>query len=180
MRSALRRSLAVGTAAAAATTGAVVMASNGASAATFAGGNVVVYRVGDGVPPLSNAAAPVHLDTYGPTGGDPIASLALPTADAGAQHALTAVGFSTSEGAIQRSPDGRFLTVTGYDAAPGTFGPGGSPTSLAANPPATTPRTVAIVDGNGATGLDTSTLLSADSTAKVIRSAVSTDGTSLW
>src|SRR3954452_6592048 len=127
MRSALRRTLAVGSAAAAVTTGAVVMASNGASAATFAGGNVVVYRVGDGVTPLSNAAAPVHLDTYAPMGGAPLSTIALPTTTAGAQHALTAVGFSTSEGEITRSPDGRFLTVTGYDAAPGTFGPGGSP-----------------------------------------------------
>src|SRR4051794_23167427 len=99
MRPALRRALAA-VAASATTAGVVAATTGGASAATFAGGNVVVYRVGDGVTPLSDAAAPIRLDTYGPAGGAPLSTIALPTATSGAQHALTAVGFSTSEGEI--------------------------------------------------------------------------------
>ena len=37
---------------------------------------------------------------------------------------MTATGLSRSEGLISRSPDGRYLTVTGYDATPGTAGYG--------------------------------------------------------
>src|SRR4051794_5010543 len=180
MRPALRRALAAGLAASATTAGVVAATTGGASAATFAGGNVVVYRVGDGITPLSNAAAPVHLDTYAPMGGAPLSTIALPTTTAGAQHALTAVGFSTSEGEITRSPDGRFLTVTGYDAAPGTFGPGGSPASLAVSAPASTGRVVGIVDGNGQAGVDTSTLLKTAAAPKIVRSAVTDDGSRLW
>src|SRR4051794_25633970 len=170
MRPALRRALAAGVAASATTAGVVAATTGGASAATFAGGNVVVYRVGDGVTPLSNAAAPVHLDTYGPAGGAPLSTIALPTATSGAQHALTAVGFSTSEGEISRSPDGRFLTVTGYDAAPGALGTGGI--SLAANAPSTTARVVGIVDGNGQAGRGTRHPSPPDPPAQMVRCAV--------
>ena len=45
-----------------------LVTSSDANAARFTGGNVVVYRVGDGGSALTNAAAPVFLDEYGPTG----------------------------------------------------------------------------------------------------------------
>jgi hypothetical protein len=94
-----------------------------AQAARFTGGNVVVYRVGSGAA-LTNAAAPVFLDEYGPTGAK-LQSIALPTAAAEGNARLTATGRSRSEGLVARSADGRFLTVTGYDAAVGATGPGG-------------------------------------------------------
>ena len=94
-----------------------------AQAARFTGGNLVVYRVGSGAA-LTNAAAPVFLDEYGPTGAK-VQSIALPTAAAEGNAPLTAAGQSRSEGLLDRSADGRFLAVTGYDAAAGTTGPGG-------------------------------------------------------
>src|SRR4051812_10976259 len=116
-----------------------LLTSSGAQAARFSGGNLVVYRVGNGATALSNAAAPVFVDEYSPAGAR-IQSIALPTASASGNSPLTASGLSRSEGQIARSADGRFVTVTGYAAAPGTTGPGGF--SLTASDPATVGRVV--------------------------------------
>ncbi len=151
-----------------------LLMSTDAQAAKFTGGNLVVYRVGNGTA-LTNAAAPVFLDEY-TAAGSKVQSLALPTTAADGNHALTAVGQSRSEGLLSRSADGHFLTLTGYDAAPGATGPGG--TSLTASTPASTPRVVGVVDGRG--GIDTSTVLAGTGTPSVIRSAASTDGDRLW
>ena len=99
-----------------------LLSNSGAQAARFTGGNIVVYRVGDGAAPLTNAAAAVFLDEFSPT-GTPVQSIALPTAAADGNQPLTASGQSRSEGLIARSSDGRFVTATGYAAAPGTTGP---------------------------------------------------------
>ena len=116
MRRPIRLALTVSVAASAIGGGTALLTAGGASAASFAGGDVVVYQVGDGSTTLSNKAAPVFLKEYGPS-GTAVQSIPLPTADtSGGQHALTATGLSTSEGEITRSPDGRYLTVTGYDA----------------------------------------------------------------
>ena len=138
-------------------------------------GHVVVYRVGDGSAPLDNSATPVFLDEYA-LDGTPVESLALPTSASGSQHALTATGLSRSEGLISRSPDGRYLTVTGYDAAPGTTGPGG--VSLTASDPANRPRTIGIVDGNNT--IDTSTTLTGSTAPQIIRSATTVDAGRIW
>jgi hypothetical protein len=145
-----------------------------AQAARFTGGNVVVYRVGAGGP-LTNAAAPVFLDEYGPTGAK-VQSVALPTAASEGNARLTASGGSRSEGLVSRSADGRFLVVTGYDAAVGTTGPGG--TSLTASNPQTVGRTVGLVDANGT--VDTTTVLKGAGVAKIIRSATTTQSDRLW
>jgi hypothetical protein len=176
MRRPLRLALTVAITASAIGTGTAVLTTGGASAAAFAGGDVVVYQVGNGTTTLSNAAAPVSLVEYGPGGGSPIQTIALPTSDVGGQHALTAAGLSTSEGEITRSPDGRYLTVTGYDAVPGTTGPVVSSVheSLTATSPASVARTIGRVDGNGL--IDTSTALTDANTPNIIRSASTTDG----
>jgi hypothetical protein len=152
-----------------------LVTSSEAHAARFTGGDVVVYRVGDGTTPLTNAAAPVFLDEYGAT-GTPVQSIALPTAASEGNHALTASGESRSEGLIDRSSDGRFIALTGYDAAPTTLGPNG--TSLAASSPTSVSRVVGLVDANGT--VDTTTLLKSADSAKIIRSAATTDGDRLW
>jgi hypothetical protein len=145
-----------------------------AEAARFTGGNIVVYRVGSGTA-LTNAAAPVYLDEYAP-GGAKVQSVALPTAAAEGNHRLTAVGQSRSEGLVSRSADGRYLVVTGYDAAVGATGPGGA--SLTASSPDQVGRVVGFVDANGV--VDTTTVLQGSGAAKIIRSAASTQGDRLW
>ena len=72
------RVLGVATAVAAAAVVVPLVTSSQANAARFTGGNVVVYRVGTGAAAISNAAAPVFLDEYGPT-GTKIQSVPLPT-----------------------------------------------------------------------------------------------------
>lgn len=171
------RVLGVATATAVAAAVVPLVTSSDAHAARFTGGNVVVYRVGAvGGGALTNAAAPVFLDEYGPTAGPAIQSVALPTVAAEGNHALTASGQSRSEGLISRSADGRFIALTGYDAAPATTGAGGL--SLTTTDPATTHRVLGLVDANGT--VDTTTTLAGADTAKVIRSAATTDGERLW
>ena len=79
------RVLGVATATAVAAVAVPLVTSSEAHAARFTGGDVVVYRVGDGRPQRSpNAAAPVFLDEYGPTGTE-IQSVPLPTDHVGGQ-----------------------------------------------------------------------------------------------
>jgi hypothetical protein len=163
------------TAAAAVAAIAVPLVSSQAHAARFTGGDVVVYRVGTGGAALTNAAAPVFLDEYSPT-GTKLQSVALPTTTSEGNTRLTATGQSRSEGLIDRSADGRFIAVTGYDAAPGDTGPGGL--SLTTSDPAQVNRVVGLVDANGT--VDTTTVLKSAGTPKIIRSATTTDGERLW
>jgi hypothetical protein len=146
-----------------------------AHAARFTGGDVVVYRVGDGSSGLTNAAAPVFLDEYGPT-GTKIQSVALPTTSSEGNTRLTASGESRSEGLIDRSADGRFVAVTWYDAAPGDTGAGGE--SLTTTDPTSVGRVLGLVDANGT--VDTTTVLKSTDTAKIIRSAATKNGERLW
>jgi hypothetical protein len=188
MRSTLRRpavQMAAGIATVAAAAGGFAASSLGTSVANstgpapFAGGPLVALQVGDGATPLSNAASAVQLDWYN-ADGTAGTSVALPTGDAGGQHALTSVGYSTSEGQISRSDDGRWITVTGYDAQPGATGPtvNGLTESLAATQPSAVSRVIGIVDGNEA--VDTSTVLSGGATPQIIRSAATVDGNRFW
>ncbi|GAB4006993.1 hypothetical protein [Nocardioides ultimimeridianus] len=142
-----------------------------AHATGFTGGNLVVYRVGAPGGTLTNAAAPVFLDEYGPT-GTALGSIAVPTVAADGNRPLTAAGQSRSEGLLSRSADGRYVAFTGYAAAPGTTGDAGA--SLTATSPATTPRVVGLLDGHG--GVDTSTALSGSSAPSIVRSALTTNG----
>lgn len=151
-----------------------LLVSSDAQAVKFTGGDLVVYRVGAGSAALTNAAAPVFLDEFSAT-GTKVSSLALPTAAAGRNLPLTAVGQSRSEGLIATSADGKLLTLTGYEAVPGATGPGGI--SLTGSDPAAVRRVVGVVDGTGA--FDTSTVLTGDDTPRIIRSAV-TDGKRVW
>ena len=81
----------------------------------FTPGDLVVYRVGTGSGALGSTATAVFLDEYSPT-GTLVQSIAASTADSGSTHILTAGGTATSEGELNLSPNGQFLTLTGYDA----------------------------------------------------------------
>jgi hypothetical protein len=131
--------------------------------------NVVVLRAGDGVTPISAAAARVSLLEY-TAAGALVGSVDLPAADSGANQTLTVSGSATAEGGLARSPDGRYLTLAGYDAPPGT-------PSVNATTSALVPRVVARVSASGL--VDTSTTLSAYSSLS-IRGALTTNGLDLW
>jgi predicted extracellular nuclease len=140
------------------------------SPAAFSSGNLVVYRVGTGSASLTNASTAVFLDEY-TAAGVLVQSIAMPTADGGSNQTLTASGTATSEGLLTRSVDGQYLTVTGYDVAPGTA-------SVAATTSATVNRVVGRVDAAGT--VNTTTALTDAYNQDSIRSAVSTDGTNIW
>lgn len=141
-------------------------AAGATTTAAFAAGDVVVYRVGDGNASLSDNAAPVFLDEYGPAGAL-VRSIALPTADSGSTHELTASGSAASEGHITLSADGRYLTAPGYHKPVGTDGVA-----------TTDDVTVVRVGADGA--VDTSTMLNEFADDNNVRGAASTDGTRIW
>ena len=80
-------------------------------------------------------------------------------------------GTATSEGALALSTDGRYLSLAGFDADPGTAG-------VASTTAASTNRVVARVDGNGV--VDSSTAISDTFSGADIRGAVTDDGSRFW
>jgi hypothetical protein len=137
-------------------------------AAPITSGDLVIYRVGDGTAALGTAATAVFLDEYSPL-GTLVQSIPLPTSGV---TALTATGNSTTEGVISVSQNGTpqaTLVFTGYRADVGT-----------ATPSSATPATVNRVIGTiGLGGLANTTVALTDPTG-AIRSAASTDGSSLF
>lgn len=138
-------------------------------ATMFTRGDIVVERIGTGAAALSSAAQAVFLDEY-TTAGVFVQSIAMPTTAVGAQDALTESGTATSDGLINLSTNGQYLTVTGYNAPLGTA-------TVASSSAATYNRVVGLV--NAAGHVDTSTA-SAIITGDNIRSAITTDGSGFW
>jgi hypothetical protein len=152
--------------------GAILVSLGGvAQAAPFTAGNIVTYRVGDGVGTLVNTGNPVFLDEYTPA-GTLVQSIALPTTASGAQKQLIASGTAGSEGLLSTSMDAQYLLLTGYATNLG----GG--TSLSSTTSAAVPRTVGRVKYDGT--IDTSTALTDFSSANNPRGACSTNGTDMW
>jgi len=141
-------------------------------AQAFSTGSLVVYKVGDGVNPITNAAFPVNLDEYN-AAGVLLRSHPLPTAVSGSNRRIIASGTATSEGLITLSPDGQFLVVTGYDTFP-------DPTraSLPSAPVASVNRVVGIINNAGT--IDATTALTDAFSTSNIRGAVTTNGTDIW
>lgn len=112
----------------------------------------------DGVP------TPISLLEYSPTGtvdASPIVTYTLPTANIGINFGIVGEYGSSSEGTIQLSSNGEYLTLGGYSAAPsiaGTGSPGGlgyynanpdGVDALAQSTDTVVPRVFAVVDANG-------------------------------
>ncbi len=137
----------------------------------FTPGNLVVVRVGTGLDSLSSFGSPVFLDEYTPT-GTLVSSVAMPTTVVGPQKRFILNGYSSSEGMIQRSPNGLYLTFSGYDTSLG--GAKALNTTLASS----VNRSIARVDY--AKSVDVTTALSDYSSNGNPRDAVTTDGTKFW
>ena len=147
------------------------LAATGVQAAAVTAGDLLIYRIGTGVSALTSAATSVFLDEY-TTAGTLVQSIAMPTAVSGSNKMLTASGTASSEGELTISPNGQYVTLTGYNAATGTTGVSGTAS-------ATVNRTIGIY--NVATGnIDTTTALTDAPSGNNIRSAVTTNGTDIW
>ncbi len=133
----------------------------------FSAGNLVVYRVGDGVTSLSSSASQVYLDEY-TTSGVLVQSVAAPSSGL---DSFVASGTATSEGMITLSADGSCLVFTGYNAALGTA-------KIASTTGAAAARVVATVDASG--NLVTRKLGTASFSGNNIRGAASTNGEDVW
>ena len=96
----------------------VLIAASTTMLAQFTQGNLVVYQVGDGTAALGSTATAAFLKEYS-TAGVATFSVAIPTTG-GAR--LTNSGSATSEGYINRSTNGQYILVGGYDAAVGAAG----------------------------------------------------------
>src|ERR1700733_12179797 len=87
---------------------------------TFTPGDLVVSVEGDGSSTGSygdNQAAPLTLDQFSVTGTSSAAaagSLELPQTTVGNQYAISGEYGSSSEGTLQLSGNGRYLTIMGY------------------------------------------------------------------
>jgi len=138
----------------------------------FTPGNLVVLRIGDGLTALTSGnATSVFLDEY-TSSGALVRSIPMPVAATGTNKRLTlsVSAADKTEGYLSRSPDGKFLALAGYDAAPGLAG-------VSTSASATVKRTIGIVDADGI--VNTSTSLNTFS-GVAIRSAVTSNGTDIW
>lgn len=138
------------------------------NAAQFTPGNIIVYRLGDGVGALSSAGAAAFLDEY-TTAGILVQSIAIPTTTSGNQLRLVNAGSSTSEGFITLSGDGRYIFIIGYDAAAGTANVA---TTAGIN------RVIGRIDLLG--NINTETYITDGYQGSNIRGIISDNGTNIW
>lgn len=139
--------------------------------AAFTAGNIITLRAGEvGGQALTTAAAPVFIDEY-TTAGTFVQSVPMPFKSAAGQRKFSINGTSTTEGFLNLSPDGQYLSFGGYDAIPGTA-------TVSTTSAATINRVVARVTQNGT--INTSTAISDGHDAGSIRSACTVDGNSFW
>lgn len=130
--------------------------------------NIVLVRVGDGAGALASTAAPTFLEEYEQNGtAVPAGTGGLPITPA---DALTLSGTSTSEGALNLSPDRKYLALGGYRAIPGA--------TAVAVASATVPRVVGRIT---ASVKDTSTALTdAHSMGNIRGAAWSSNAANAW
>lgn len=157
----------------------------------FTAGDVVVSVEGDGGNTGSysdNQAAPLSLLQFATNGTASPATaaglLVLPQTSSGANVAISGEYGSSSEGTLQLSGNGQFLTIMGYgvnanafNANPGSFG-AATNTALGQSYSALVPRVVALVSATGS--VDTSTALTNVFNENNPRSVYTVNGTSFY
>jgi len=166
----------------------------------FSTGDIVVSVEGNGVqgaasgPYTDNQAAPLSLFEFDPTGVSSATyegSLVLPQSNSGANFAVSGEYGSSSEGTLQLSGNGEFLTIMGYgvnaaafNADPGAYSPDSTNTALGQSGSMTgqgytaVPRVVALVDGDG--NVDSTTALYNVFNANNPRSAYTVNGSTIY
>jgi hypothetical protein len=117
-------------------------------------GNLLAVQRGDGSVNLGSSGYLVFLAEYRPD-GTLVQRIALPNADAGTTHAVLLSGQNGSEGLLQQSGNGQYVTIVGYDVPVGRqFVTSTQPYQFA--------RTIARIDAAG--NVDTSTSISTTQT----------------
>ena len=156
----------------------------------FTQGDLIVSTYGN----VGNAATnmniadgnptPISLLEYlpgAPVNSTPVLTYTLPTADNGSNLGIVGEYGSSSEGTIQLSGDGRYLTLAGYSATPAYAGGyqnanGGTP--LAQSTDTAVPRVAALIDING--NVNTSTVFNDIYSGNNPRSVYTDTGASLY
>jgi hypothetical protein len=143
-----------------------------ADAAAFTPNGIVVVRAHDGLTSIPSGAntngTATFLEEYS-FDGILQQVISLPTTASGSNLPLLLGGLSTSEGFLQLSADGQYLTLAGYNTTLG-------------GPTTGTPVTQKVVGRIDMAGtVDTSTTLGpASSAVGAVRSAVTSNGTDIW
>ena len=145
-----------------------------AAGSAFNSANILTLRVGESSgSALSSTSVPIFIDEY-TTAGSFVQSVPMPFA-VGAlgtnNRRFTMSGSATSEGYLNLSPDGQFLTFAGYDALPGV-------SSIATTAASTTNRVVARIKSDAS--INTTTRINDGYDGNNIRSAATVDGNSFW
>jgi hypothetical protein len=156
----------------------------------FAAGDLVVSVEGDGSNTgtyADNQAAPLTLSQFsvnGTSSATAAGSLMLPINASGANFAISGEYGSSSEGSLQLSGNGQYLTIMGYgvnptafNANPSAYGPAGN-TALGQSSSSLVPRVVALVSANGS--VDTTTALTNVFNQNNPRSVYTVNGTSFY
>jgi hypothetical protein len=140
---------------------------------TFGAGDILIYRVGDGISPTSGSTDNVvYIDEYNPSTSALVQSILMPSFSVpGGNQALTSDAFQAAEGQLSLSSDGQYVLLTGYDAPPG----GPAPDTSAA---ASIPRTIGEISFNGT--INTSMALTDAADGGSIRGAASPDGQKIY
>jgi hypothetical protein len=124
----------------------------------------------------------------GGTSASSVGTLTLPQSTIGANSAISGEYGSASEGFLQLSTDGHYLTIVGYGVAADAFNTAplstygtnalGQTTSLTGQSVTTVPRVVALIGANGS--VNTTTALTGVFNMNNPRSAATVDGSSFY
>ncbi len=159
---------------------------------SFTPGDLVISTVSSYNGGGLDSAAPIVLQQFdlgaGGTSATANGTLTLPQTSSGANSAISGEYGSASEGLLQRSTNGQYLTIMGYGvnattfntASPSTYGTTqlGQTSSLTGGSVTTVPRVVALIGGNAS--IDTSTALTGVFNTNNPRSAATVDGSSFY
>jgi len=159
----------------------------------FNAGDIVVSVEGAGLTGgtyTDNQAAPLSLFQF-TTAGAFVNSLVLPQTASGVNFAVSGEYGSSSEGTLQLSGNGQYLTIGGYgvnaaafNANPGSFSPNpantalGQSGSLLGQSYTAVPRVAALIDASG--NVDSSTAVYGIFNANNPRSVYTADGTNIY
>jgi hypothetical protein len=168
-----------------------LIALTSAHAQMFTSGDLVVTTYGNANTAATNSnfadgvPTPITLTEF-TTDGSIVLADTLPTTAQGNNLGIVGEYGSSSEGSIQLSGDGQYLTFAGYSAAPsyaGTGGPSGGYSdangiALAQSTSTDVPRVIALVDANG--NVNTSTVINDLYSTNNPRSVYSPDGSTLY
>ncbi|MEI8279231.1 MAG: hypothetical protein WCG87_05665, partial [Bacteroidota bacterium] len=135
---------------------------NSLATAAFTPGNIAAVRIGG----TTSSANAVFIDEYNSTPSSIVSTLTLPTTTSSPNNRITESGSATSDAQLTRSPSGRYLLLSGYDAATGT-----------ASVTGTNNKVIAIIDSTGS--INSSTDIATGTSSNNTRGAT-TDGTNIW